>query len=233
MQFKIFYPNVEKIVEQFMDSILIADKEKSVVLAFPELVATKEIIDLLLKKLCDITLESLKIIALPTYYDNTCHYNVGSVYYVDEHRIIFDQKKSFSYFKINKGTYGQKEYLDKNTDIHILHIKGIGRIAFPICKDLLVDKYASICRAMRVSLFIDRSFSPTEGGHIYFSRIIRGYTAFECCGLWINSCSYNTNSDTAKVVCIVAKSKDNLNQEGTIHNCKHDCKQCVFSFTAN
>lgn len=89
----------------------------------------------------------LQIIALPTYYDGEKHKNVGDVYYVKEKRVLFSQNKTFPFIQYKNGQSETdvKEMIVKNKEIHVLHIDGIGRIVFPICKDVLVDKYMSIC----------------------------------------------------------------------------------------
>lgn len=231
MTFDISYEDQSLFLQKVISKIKLAEQNKVALIVFPELISNLDINTMIINEVKKYDFDFLKLIALPTYYDSSKHKNVGSVYYIEERRIVFEQQKTFSYVKYGNNTNGKKELLCKNNDIHILHIQGVGAITFPICKDLLVDRYTSICRAIRSSLVIDRSFSPGEYGYKYFSRLIKGYVAFECCGFWINSCSYNIDaSNSNKIIGITSHSKED---EDKMYQCINDCEKCIVTFTAN
>lgn len=241
MKFKISYDDESKFIDKVAEIISKADKMKASLVAFPELISNYELNNAIIEKIKNIDFSSLKFIALPTYYDEVRYKNVGDVYYTEEKRILFSQNKTFPYIKYSKnaGEKDIKEMLCNNNEIHILHIKGVGRIVFPICKDVLVDKYMAICKATKANLIVTRSFSPGEYNYKYFLRIIKGYTSFECCGFWINSCSYqldyNSNNKN-KVICITAHSKCDQNENNElnyIYHCNEQCDDCMIKFTVN
>lgn len=241
MTFEVKYDNNEAFVNSVIEMIEKAEREKADFLAFPELISNYDLNNEIIKKIRKIDFKFLKFIALPTYYDVEKHINVGDVYYIKENRVLFSQNKTFPYikYKNQKSETDVKEMIEKNNEIHILHINGIGRIVFPICKDVLVDKYMKLCRGIKANLIIVRSFSPGEYSYRYFLRLIRGYTSFECSGFWINSCSYKLNSENSnsqKVICVTAKSKCDENEDtetSNIYHCQSDCNNCMFRMSIN
>ena len=228
MIFDISYENEDAFIDQIISIIEKSENLKINMLVFPELISNKRINDAIINKIKSLNLNYIKIIALPTYYDEKSFQNIGCVYSVDQKRVIISQSKTFSYIQYKNKS---KEKLNKNIIIHILHIKDLGRVVFPICKDLLVDKYINLCKAVNASFIIVRSFSPGKYGYIYFQRIIKAYTSFECCGFWINACSYKMDDDDKRVFCIKAHSKDfSLNEKEGIISCRMDCDNCIEYF---
>lgn len=239
MKFRVSYENESKFVDNVTEIIRKADEMEASLVAFPELISNYVLNKAIVEKIKNIKFKFIKFIALPTFYDEKNIKNVGEVYFTEEKRVLFSQCKTFPFVKYSKTANGEdvKEMLCDNKEIHILHVKGVGRIIFPVCKDVLVDKYMSICKATKANLIVTRSYSPGEYNYIYFLRIIRGYTSFECCGFWINSCNYVLNdSDKRKVICITVHSKcdqDENDNPNYIHYCNKHCNDCLIKFTVN
>lgn len=224
------YPDekIDEYINRIIAIINKADQNKVSLICFPELTSTEEINCKLIDKLSSMTFENLRIIALPTLYEKT---NYGSVYYTESQTVLFDQCKTFAY--ISKRTDSMsKECLKENHNLCILNIKGVGRVVFPICKDMLVGDYINLCRTLGIALIATRSFSPGYGGYKYFSRIIKGYTSFDCSGLWINSCRYQSQ-DESKVVCITAHSQKEEDSYNRTYKCPKNCEECLFTFQVN
>lgn len=236
MTFEISYKDKSEFINKVVEIINKVDKMRASFIAFPELISNYELNNHIIEKIKNIDFSFLKFIALPTYYDKVGYKNIGDVYYTEEKRMLFSQNKTFPYVKYCKKQ-DVKEMLCQNNEINILHIRGVGRIVFPICKDMLIDKYMTICKAVKANLIITRSFSPGEYNYKYFSRIIKGYTSFECCGFWINSCSYKLDTNNKnKVICITAHSKCDHNEDNelnSIYHCKEQCDSCIIKFTVN
>lgn len=230
LQVNIDYP--EEKINDYIDHIIAiinkAEEKQVSLLCFPELTSTEEINTILINRLSSMTFLNLKIIALPTLYGNT---NYGAVYYTESKKVLFNQCKTFAYIS-KRSNFMSKEQLQENHNIYLLNIKGIGRVVFPICKDMLVGDYINLCRTLCIALIATRSFSPGYGGYIYFSRIIRGYTSFDCSGLWINSCRYQSQ-DQPKVVCITAHSQNEDKKYNQTYICPKNCEDCLFTFQVN
>ena len=235
LHFNVDYSNEENrldFVDKFINIVKYADEKQVSLLCFPELISTDEINEEIEKKLQNYEFSNLKIIAFPTVFKTT---NYGKVYYTAMKGELFKQTKTFAYLckeKVESDLRYSKECLSANYTLHVLYVKGVGRIVFPICKDMLVDDYIKVCRALKVALVVTRSFSPGEKGYLYFSRIIRGYTSFDCSGIWINSCRYNAESEENKIVCLTAHSKNDGDYPKTFH-CGKDCSTCLFTLVVN
>lgn len=230
LKVNIKYPEekIDNYINQIMSIIKKSEEKQVSLLCFPELTSTEEINSILINRLSSMTFRNLKIIALPTAYGNT---NYGAVYYTESKMVLFNQCKTFAYVSKRSNSMS-KERLEENHNIYLLNIKGVGRVVFPICKDMLVGDYINLCRTLSIALIATRSFSPGYGGYKYFSRIIRGYTSFDCSGLWINSCRYQSEDDP-KVVCITAHSQKEDIMYNQIYKCPNNCEDCLFTFQVN
>ncbi len=220
--FDIKYTNEQKFIEQVINMLKLADTKYVSCFAFPEMISTKPINSKILSRINNLIFTNIKLIILPTYYDSETKQNVGEIYFTETKSIIIRQFKSFSFITDLK----QKEMLNKNKQIHILHINGVGRVMFPICKDMLVEKYTQICRVIRANLVITRSFSINHS-YTCFERIIKAYTSFECNVFWINSCNQS------KTYSIYAHSKNVGLEYNNSCFCDKVCEECIASFIAN
>lgn len=79
---------------------------------------------------------------------------------------------------------------DPLPEILLLHIPGLGRVAFPICKDFLMDDYQNLLvRTLRTTISICPSFSSAK---TLFSLSGSAHIAYGCYTIWLNTCSaYN------------------------------------------
>lgn len=72
-------------------------------------------------------------------------------------------------------------------EVQIIHIDGIGRITFPICKDLLVSDYSGmLISVLRSTFAICPSFSPKK---TQFDLGAAKGTPYGCYIIWLNTCS--------------------------------------------
>lgn len=97
------------------------------------------------------------------------------------------QQKQHSFTLKENGVKYMEELADPNREIQILHIDGLGRFTFPICKDLLVQDYSDLLiRGLHSTFVICPSFSP---GKTQFALTSLKGRPYGCYVIWLNTCS--------------------------------------------
>lgn len=110
---------------------------------------------------------------------------------------LMKQSKQHSYLYLPEEKSGpcsakkNQAYLEdlQNTDrtVHLLHIPGLGRMAFPICIDMLQADYMELlAKKLFCNVLICPAYTP---GKTQFAMAAPAYRPYGCFVLWINSCS--------------------------------------------
>ena len=132
------------------------------------------------------------LILSPTRYEDRT--NTLSVWDRDGGRILVCHKQHP--FSVD----GYVEDLrNREKTINILHVPGLGRLAFPICRDLLHPEYrALLVYALRCSLIICPSFTKSN---TIFSFIDSWGWGAGCSVIWLNTCSARKEGDACPLDC--------------------------------
>ena len=186
----------ERVHNRVAAAHLLACREHADILAFPEMLADQEMLgsDQEHSKM----FESLSKIAenegLPAPFliigPTIWHEGKNEAHVLDESggRLCIQQKQNAFVYKDKDGDKIWKENLiSPEPVVHILHLPGFGRIAVPICKDLLTTDYRDLLtKSLHCTLAICPSFSPHKTS---FGLTAARDREFGCYVIWINTCS--------------------------------------------
>ena len=122
---------------------------------------------------------------------------VGPTWWHDHHNQLYVmrgsgdyicvQEKQFSYEHKEDGENYREDIRPGAPEIHVIHIPGLGRIAFPICADLLYEEMRDLLiRTLHCNIMICPSFSR---GKTLFSKLCGEGVAYGITVVWLNSCS--------------------------------------------
>jgi len=236
--------DVKVFENQLLHILDFADKSECAVLAMPELAFTKEFNDHFVEELKSLNFMSLRIIALPTYYDFQSHKNVGAVYSTEHKRVLFSQEKTFPFdsadytISLDKPSKAFSEWLTPPSEINLLCTHGVGGIIFPICKDILMEEYRNLCKALYTKVAIIRAFSCSSPNQ--FMAALGGLDAIHCSSFCINGCggiNFDNSADEYKYperfVCLRRNLDFSLVKDLKPVFCPKECDTCLHYFTAN
>lgn len=204
-----FYVSKEELESRTIKVIEAAAVIQADILMFPEMLGTKEMITKGLKALADLYMEEEKcppiLTLLPTVWEcrdcdgrdapwekgnntNTLYAACGgSIINGTELKETFSQQKQVPYLEKTKNLSAAVEDIISDKQIHVLHIPNLGRIAFPICADLLDDYYREmLIQKLGATLILCPSFS--KGFDDFIQRCNAGNT-YGCRIVWCNSCA--------------------------------------------
>ena len=183
----------ETITEEVFSVITTAGKNKVDILVFPEMLGTERMLQNIRDRLRDCT-EVPTLIVFPSIWVKTNDdlNNVNkSCLLLNGDEIIFEQNKFGEYSYLGKD--GIRVYEDINRDrerpkeIHLLHIKGLGRICIIICYDYLEqENREEIVKNLCPTLICTPSFST---GNFDFQILAQSNFSRDCNWIWCNTCS--------------------------------------------
>lgn len=232
---------IEKLKECALGQLEYARENEVDILCYPEMLGGQEIFHALQEKLQEFPDgkgEYPVLTLCPTEWND--RKNVCRVLDRTGNNIISQQKQHpFPY--IHKGI----EYLENikpDKIIHLIHCNEIGRIAILVCKDALQREYLHmLLEHLKVTLILIPSFST---GNYDFDEIIQMCRAYDCCAVWINTCSVQKleESDNEKlerigIVLRTGKQRAQLNNKICYFSRKdkgcsgmggQDCSKCVY-----
>lgn len=79
--------------------------------------------------------------------------------------------------------------------IHVVHVPGLGRLTFPICKDYLQEEYRRLmAETLRSTFLLCPSYSP---GKTQFDLAAPGQIQYGCYTVWVNTCAANPLSGSS------------------------------------
>lgn len=134
-----------------------------------------------------------KLVITPSWW----HDYTNETYVYDEgSNLLFSQQKHFPYdFSISKKNPKEsfeEDLRNNNNVINILHMPGVGRIMFAICKDFLIESYRKILlHELRASLLLTPSFSK---GSTQFQLSMLDPEQYGCYQVWLNTCAAFINN---------------------------------------
>ena len=130
------------------------------------------------------SLNSPSIILTPTMWEKNS--NVLTVF-SNEGKIIGRQFKQYRFEFTGKRGACLEDLVSPPKEVLIVHINGVGRMAFPICMDYLHEKYRNfLISTLKVDFIICPSFSF---GSSNFERAIDAGAEFGVRCIWLNTCS--------------------------------------------
>lgn len=121
---------------------------------------------------------------VPTYWHNRT--NVLSIFSSSGKKLIEQYKQKSFKLKGKKGICTE-DLTDSPKEIALVHIDGLGRLAFPICADYLDEEYRNILiTKLKASFIICPSYSF---GTSSFEQLVSSGSAYGVRCIWGNSCS--------------------------------------------
>jgi Predicted amidohydrolase len=147
---------------------------------FPEMLLIREVVNIIGEYIENLSYGNTKIILLGSISEN--HSNSCNVY-DNFGELVFKQHKKTSFIYKNK----YEELLD-NSDkrIHVLDIKGVGRIFTFICKDLSNDELMRIPKQLGADIIMFPAFS----GSLDMEEFSCGFSAtHNCINIFANTCA--------------------------------------------
>lgn len=145
-------------------------------------------------------------------------------------RLVCTQQKQ-SPFQDQAGAL--EDLKDPERLVHLLHVPRLGRIAFPICKDFLVESYRELLiKTLHCTFLICPSYSP---GQTVFNLSLPLGRPYGCYVVWINSCSARQGKpDKDSIGGISYPMEENLGflpfKPECGGECGGDCHACLFEF---
>lgn len=103
-------------------------------------------------------------------------------------KLLCTQQKQTRYiFESQDRQQYAEDLRDPEAVIHIVHIPGLGRFAFPICRDFLDPQYIQLLlQTLHVTFLLCPSYSPKK---TQFDLTAPGARQFGCYTLWCNTCA--------------------------------------------
>lgn len=163
-----------------------AGMEHADILIFPEMLGNKEVLS---QAFFDEIRKNLKALKYPmpwlTLMPTWWHEYRNELYVLDSSgKCLCIQQKQKPYLFRNKY---EEDLRDPEPVIHMVHIPGVGRFAFPICRDLLEDDYIRIMlRQLRTTFLLCPSYSPHK---TQFDFTAVDGIKYGCYTVWCNTCA--------------------------------------------
>lgn len=247
----------EQIIPKIISIIKKACKDSVDILIFPEMLGSKKINgkiqDTLFELYCNEIKTPLFVIA-PSVWDS--NKNELTVFNHTGEEILVQPK--FVPYQHEEDGVKYVEDLEYNSTIKVLHIDGLGRVIFPICKSFISPSFKDITEVTKPLLILCPSYST---GYYDFEVEANSFSSVDCNVVWSNCCrALKHPKDTSKItdtkVSDTAKNKEPLlgfiTQNGNIYKpmevfsldecckeynengCKNDClKKGEINFKVN
>ena len=186
--------NAERVHKRIEAAFLEACRKDADVAVFPEMLGDEKLleptgqfssmIDSMIEKAEKERCAAPYLTLMPTWW----HDGRNELYVISDksERLCIQQKQKP--FNLEKDGVEYTEALTyTEPEVQIVHIDGIGRITFPICKDLLVPDYSDmLISVLRSTFAICPSFSPKK---TQFDLGAAKGTPYGCYIIWLNTCS--------------------------------------------
>ena len=166
---------------------------------------------------------------LPTWW----HDNQNELFVYDASgKLLCTQKKQIPYiYKDETGKMFAEHLVNTKNVIHIIHIPNVGRVAFPICKDLLEEEYIRIMlRQLRATFLLCPSYSSSK---TQFDLTAPGSIQYGCYTIWCNTCAAYHKDEIPSHIGLVSGPQGLPEMtEYLLPKCDGDCgseeEPCVF-----
>lgn len=187
----------ELVKDRITAAILEACSRGVDILVFPEMLGNAETTSsTFIEAVADLALEKglpmPPLLLLPTWW----HDYSNELYVVDgSGRCVCVQQKQYPFSLPHKET-GKKHQEDLRFDrhiVHVVHIPGLGRLTFPICRDYLEPEYLPwLAETLRSTFFFCPSYSEHK---TQFDLTAPGEVKYGCYTVWSNTCAANWDKE--------------------------------------
>ena len=169
------------------NKILLAQKEDSDIIVFPEVLGNFKTVSFIKEKINALSDEEKKrlpaLIILPSVWKD--RKNIVTI--LDRNGNTIAEQYKQNPYRTEKIHQSYLEDIIPNNVINIFHYEGIGRFAVLICKDFLTTKYMErLMRCFKLTLIIVPSYSS---GSYDFKQSFDLCAHDDCNVIWINSCA--------------------------------------------
>lgn len=217
-------------IEHNMLSIMDKAKREEVdILCYPEMLGNRELYNSAVSALSAFPEDDKSyppIVILPSIWDK--RHNT-SIVMDDSGNDILHQEKQHPYlfpYEVSHEKY--LEDLEPDRVIHLIHCRGIGRMAVMICKDALTKSYIHMfLDVLKVTLLFIPSFST---GYYAFQEIVESCKSADCCACWINTCSAERLAEVDKesldTIGLVLKAGKRSFMRNGIYPCERVGQRC-------
>lgn len=212
-------------------AFLKAGVEHADILIFPEILGNETILsqdffDEIQKKMSSLGYPMPSLILMPTWW----HEYRNELYVLDSSgKCLCTQQKQKPYLLENKY---EEDLRDPERIIHMVHIPGVGRFAFPICRDFLEDDYVQIMlQQLQATFLLCPSYSPNK---TQFDLAAPGTIKYGCYTVWCNTCAaYHHKALPLDHIGLVAGPQNSPENTKLLSpECNGDCENkntaCVF-----
>lgn len=181
------FSNEDELVRNVVDTIERAKNLGIDILCFPEMLGSEKILNKMqgiLSQFPESEGASYPVLTIcPTIWKNG--ENTTTVLNDLGEKVLEQSKQKAFEFEENGQFY--REALNPKRHIQLIHCDGIGRLGILICRDAIEREYLqAMLDLLKVTLLIVPSFST---GYFDFSENLQACSAYDCCVVWINTCS--------------------------------------------
>lgn len=228
--------NAERTHRRLSSSFLKACQAGADMTVFPEMLGDAELLepDELYSSAVDSMIQEAEnqgypapyLTLMPTWW----HDGRNELYVISgkNERLCVQQKQNPFSLEENGAEY-MEALVNTRREVQILHIDGLGRITFPICKDLLVQDYSDLLIKILHSTFvICPSFSP---GKTQFDLTSLKGRQYGCYMIWLNTCSAveeKPPDHLGWIACPYPEGNERHFCPGCGGNCGTDSDVCLF-----
>ena len=188
---------VDEIKECVLNQLELAKEGDADILLYPEMLGSEEILGTVMGQLQAFSEDEKdypELIICPTVWND----NKNVCYVLDKYGTTVVKQEKQHAFPMTKNDTTFIEGIEPDNLIYLVHCQGIGRIVVLICKDALQREYLHmVLEWLKATLVIIPSFST---GYYDFKELMQMCRTYDCCGIWINTCSANEseNADSEK-----------------------------------
>lgn len=228
--------NAERVHARLRSSFLKACQIGADMAVFPEMLGDEELLepDKLYSSVVDSMIQEAEnqgypaphLTLMPTWWHDECN----ELYVIsDKNERLCIQQKQNPFSLEEDGAEYMEALVNTKREVQILHIDGLGRITFPICKDLLVQDYSDmLIKTLHSTFVICPSFSPRKTQFDLTSLKGRQYG---CYMIWLNTCSAVEESPPDHlgwIACPYPKGAEQHLCPDCKGNCGADSDDCLF-----
>lgn len=234
----------KEVTDSVMENIIAAGQQNTDILVFPEMLGSISMLNQILAEIKEKHHPVPSLIVFPSIWEkaeNDEQNTNRSCMILNGREILFQQKKycNFRYFEKGKPVYEDINDSSDITELHLLHIKGLGRICIIICYDYLeAENRERIIKNLQPTLICSPSFST---GSFDFRLLAQSNLYRNCNWIWCNTCSASNHTDKIQnfevtgIITTLSRHCDFSKDKGIQINCsgvtlcqKENCDHCIF-----
>lgn len=234
----------KELTDYVMENIITAGQQNADLLVFPEMLGSVTMLQEILSEIKKKKHIVPALIVFPSIWKKAekDEQNTNcSCMILNGEDILFEQKKycNFKYYEKGMPVYEDINDTPGSTELHLLHINGLGRICIIICYDYLeTENRERIIKNLQPTLICSPSFST---GSFDFRILAQSNLYRNCNWIWCNTCSASNHTDKTQnfevtgIITTLSKycdfSKDEAlqkNYSGVTRCQKENCDHCIY-----